>query len=553
MRISVKIFLSLFLLASAGSSIAQQGQQQSPAPVWVADNGDGTYRNPIIHADYSDPDIIRVGDDYYMTASSFNCIPGLPILHSKDMVNWTIVNYAIQGQLPEKVYNIPQHGKGVWAPSWQYHNKKFYIYYGDPDFGVYRVEATNPQGKWGGPVLVLPAKGIIDPSVFWDDDGKCYMAVGWAASRAGVNSLLTLFELNGEGTKAISGGRHIYDGHGLDHTVEGPKIYKRNGEYYILAPAGGVATGWQIALRSKDIYGPYQRKVVLQQGVTDVNGPHQGALVQTPAGKDWFYHFQDRGAYGRIVHLQPVSWKDGWPVVGEDKDGDGVGEPVAQYKKPLAGKNVAITKPQEYDAFDSDTLGLQWQWQANAQIGWASLIKGRGFLRLFAIAQPAAAENLFNAPNLLLQKFPAPDFSATTKLTYHTEWEAWQNKKVGLVVLGDDYAYLAISKDSMGFKLTQAVCMGAVDGNKEEVMPEIRLKDSTVYIRVTVNAPDAACRFFYAGDGKNFQAIGEPFTAKTLKWMGAKLGLFCVAKEGVRVGGYVDVDWFSIHKTEGVE
>ena len=151
-------------LVKKTESQVQEGNYTSQ--VWQSDRGDGTYTNPILYADYSDPDVIRVGKDYYMTASSFNCVPGLPILHSKDLVNWQIVNYALEQQIPEAVFNIPQHSKGVWAPAIRYHKGEFYIYWGDPDFGVYMVKTKDIYGKWSKPILVMEGKGIIDPCPF---------------------------------------------------------------------------------------------------------------------------------------------------------------------------------------------------------------------------------------------------------------------------------------------------------------------------------------------------------------------------------------------------
>ncbi|HRV56343.1 MAG TPA: glycoside hydrolase 43 family protein, partial [Mangrovimonas sp.] len=261
--------------------------------VWVADQGDGTYKNPVLYADYSDPDVVRVGDDFYMTASSFTAVPGLPILHSKDLVNWELINHAVQEIVPIPVFNVPQHGNGIWAPSIRYHHDEFYIYWGDPDFGIYMVKTKNPYGDWEKPVLVMEGKGLIDPCPFWDEDGKAYLVHAYAGSRASVKSILVINKMNPEGTKVLDKGKVVFDGHDAHPTVEGPKFYKRSGYYYIFAPAGGVATGWQLVLRSKNIYGPYEEKVVLEQGSTNINGPHQGAWLDSPNGEDWFVHFQD--------------------------------------------------------------------------------------------------------------------------------------------------------------------------------------------------------------------------------------------------------------------
>lgn len=357
----------IMVLALLGSW-QMNAEAQYVSDVWVSDQSDGTYVNPVLHADYSDPDVCAVGDDFYMTASSFQCTPGLPILHSKDLVNWQLVNYALKEVEPKDFYRKPQHGKGVWAPCIRYHNGEFYIYWGDPDWGIFMVKTKDPKGEWEKPVLVKAGRGMIDPSPLWDEDGKAYLAHAWAGSRAGFNSIITICEMNAEGTQVIGEPVLVFDGNdGVNHTVEGAKFYKNNGYYYILAPAGGVVEGWQIALRSKHVYGPYESKIVMAQGSTDINGPHQGGWVKTCSGESWFVHFQDKGAYGRVIHLNPVEWKDNWPVIGTDKDGDGCGEPVKRHRKPDVGRDWPVQTPVESDEFDSRKLGLQWEWHANYQ------------------------------------------------------------------------------------------------------------------------------------------------------------------------------------------
>lgn len=328
------------------ASLCLRAQQPYVSKVWAPDNGNGTYTNPVINADYSDPDAIRVGDDFYLIASSFDAVPGLPVLHSKDLVNWTIIGHALKRQPPFDVFDKNQHGNGVWAPAIRYHNNEFYIYYPDPDFGIYVTRAKNIMGPWSDPVLVEGGAGLIDPCPLWDDDGKAYLVHGYAGSRAGIKSVIVVKEMNAEGTKTIDAGAIVFDGHPQDPTVEGPKFYKRNGYYYIFAPAGGVATGWQLVLRSKNVYGPYERRVVMAQGKSTVNGPHQGAWVTTPTGEDWFLHFQDKGAIGRVVHLQPMHWSNDWPVIGRDIDKDGIGEPIATFKNRMLVKHTRC-KPRQ--------------------------------------------------------------------------------------------------------------------------------------------------------------------------------------------------------------
>lgn len=542
----MKFYSILFSLLSTVLVFAQANKPYV-SEVWVADNGDGTYKNPIIYADYSDPDVVRVGDDYYMTASSFNSAPALPILHSKDMVNWKLINHALPLQVPFETFNIPQHGNGVWAPSIRYHNNEIYIYWGDPDFGIYMVKTKDPYGKWDDPILVMEGKGLIDACPLFDDNGEAYLVHAYAGSRAGVKSLLSVNKMNPEGTKVLDPGIHVFDGHENHETVEGSKFYKRNGYYYIFAPAGGVATGWQLILRSKNIYGPYEEKVVLEQGKTKINGPHQGAWVDTPNGESWFYHFQDVDAYGRIVHLQPMTWKNDWPIMGKDLDGNGIGEPVMSHKKPNVGKTYPIETPAETDNFDGFNIGLQWQWNANNNVVWHAKLPGNDYLRLFSIKVPEGSKNLWMVPNLLLQKFPAPNFSATTKISLVPE-EAKSGKTAGLIIMGMDYATLSISHDENGFYIQQTEAIKAIDGVEEKIIEKERLKSNAAYFKVEVSAPDAMCQFSYSENGKKFKKIGKPFKAQPGKWVGAKVGVFSVSTQEAKRGGYADVDWFRITK-----
>jgi len=518
--------------------------------VWVADNGDGTYKNPVLYADYSDPDAIRVGKDFYMTASSFNCAPGLPILHSRDLVNWSVINYALRKLTPDSIYDKPQHGKGVWAPSLRFHHGEYFIYYPDPDFGIYMIKTKDIRGQWSNPLLVLKGKGIIDPCPLWDQDGKVYLITAWAASRAGVNSLLTVYRLNSSGTAVMDEGKHVFDGHDNQNTVEGPKFYKKDGYYYIFAPAGGVPSGWQLVLRSKNVYGPYDQRIVMDQGATAVNGPHQGAWVQTENGSSWFLHFQDKGAYGRILHLEPLKWVNNWPVIGISRNGNSRGEPVSSYSKPVSGKSFQITTPAESDEFNNDTLGLQWQWQANPKVNWYALIRGTGYLRLFAFPQPSTAVNLWETPNLLLQKFPAPDFSAVVKIKFSVEENNIKGKKAGLIVMGNDYAYINISKNEKGYLISQLVCKNAAQNKPEDNVAELPVSTPLVYLKVTIKSPDAVCNFSYSTDGKNFLPIGIPFNAMQDLWTGAKIGIFCTSDPDIKAGGYADFDWFRIISNE---
>ncbi|MDR0981772.1 MAG: glycoside hydrolase 43 family protein [Culturomica sp.] len=551
-------YLQLFLLLFVISATAQNNYISE---VWVSDNGDGTYKNPVLYADYSDPDACRVGDDFYMTSSSFGCLPALQVLHSKDLVNWTIIGAAVSHALPPVTDVLPQHGNRVWAPCIRYHDGMFYIFWGDPDQGVFMVKSSKPEGPWESPVLVKAAKGIIDTSPLWDDDGKVYLVHGFAGSRAGLKSILAICELSEDASKAITPSRIIFDGHEKHQTIEGPKFYKRNGYYYIFAPAGGVPTGWQVAMRSKNVYGPYEDRVVMRRGNTDINGPHQGAWIDTPTGENWFLHFQDVGAYGRVVHLQPLRWFNDWPVIGNDANNDGCGEPVLVYKKPNVGKTYPICTPQESDEFNALTISPQWQWNANINEKWYFCDAAKGLLRLYSYPVPDTYKNLWDVSNMLLQKTPAENFTATIKLTF-TPIEKYKGERTGLVVMGLNYAGLIVENTTSGLKLSQVECTKADRGEEEKINAILDLKEKTIYLRAKFHNIGGrikeseggmdmivVCDFSYSFDGKNFKPLGNEFQAKEGKWIGAKVGTFCTRPAIVtNDGGWMEVDWFRITK-----
>jgi beta-xylosidase len=348
--------------------------------------------------------------------------------------------------------------------------------------------------------------------------------------------------MNAAGTQTVEAGKLVFDGHETDPTVEGPKFYKRNGFYYIFAPAGGVSTGWQLALRSKNVYGPYERKVVMDQGTSPINGPHQGAWVTTQTGEDWFLHFQDKDAYGRVVHLQPMKWVNNWPVIGEDKDGDGKGQPVLTYKKPNVGKTYPIQAPAESDEFNSNNLGLQWQWMANPKATWLFANPANGALRLYSHRVDSLA-NLWYAPHVLQQKFPAETFMVTTRLTF-TPNTKLENEKAGLAIMGMAYANIALKSKKDGIYLVHTVCHEA-DKSKPETETLITKAANTIYLRLQVKA-GAQCQFSYSIDGVSFTNVGEVFTARPGKWIGAKFGIFCTRQTQTNDAGFADFDWLRV-------
>jgi beta-xylosidase len=509
---------------SIPASISRDVAVPAPGFPWSPDQGDGTYRNPVICADYSDPDVIRVGDDFYLTASSFNCTPGLPILHSKDLVNWTIIGHALKN-LSHPRYDKFQPGCGVWAPAIRFHAGKFWIFFPMPDEGIYVVTADAPAGKWSEPHLLRAGKGLIDPCPLWDDDDKAYLVHAYAGSRAGIKNRLRVCPMAPDGSRLLDEGKIAFQQPERHPTIEGPKFLKKDGWYYLLAPAGGVATGWQVALRSKNIYGPYEDRIVLEQGGTAINGPHQGALVDTADGGWWFVHFQDAGVYGRIVHLQPVVWRDGWPLMGRNQNG----EPVMCFQKPRVAGGPPVAIPKTSDEFDSDKLGLQWQWHANHQDHWHSLTANPGWLRLFP--QIVSDGNLAGTPHLLLQKFPARSFVVETLMDFTPQTPG---EEAGLVVMGRTHAALAIrragGKNQIVFR----------NNGSDEVLREF--PGGQIKLRLIVS-DGGVCDFSFAADNECI-AAPESFQAAAGVWIGAKTGIYALKRNSDNSIGHADFKYF---------
>lgn len=555
--------------------------------LYHADLGDGTYQNPVIYGDYSDPDAIRVGDDYYMISSSFSNAPAIPILHSYDLVNWKVVNYVCT-HVPAYRFVNPMHGCGVWASAIRYHAGEYYVFFPMPDEGVYMSKTKDPRGEWSEPVNMMPEYGVIDPCPFWDEDGKAYLATAVSGARVGYKSVLKLAEMAPDGTHLLSESKIIFDARDTENeTIEGPKIYKKDGWYYIFAPAGGVKCGHQTVLRARNIWGPYEWRIVLRQGDSPVNGPHQGAWVDTVTGEDWFLHFQDVYAGGRIVHLQPMSWQDGWPVIGAAKDGNEYGEPVEVYRKPatakqgaldVTGKPVEICEPDHSDEFESDTLGLQWQWNANFEDDWYQMQPQESVIRLKAV-KANRMRQLPDYRNLLLQKWPAPEFNCEIKMNVR---DLCPGDMAGQVSMGQTFAGLAVrcknGSDGVCYELVKTTgkqefdhqmafaqseeSVLALDADAlaeagfdviwkyrvqiREYVDEMDRKDwqnKEVWVR---HIPREDIILHMELNGKVVEGSEVKIDAKAGRWVGVKNGVFCVHKDGegsAAACGYAIVDY----------
>ena len=536
-----------------------------------------SFTNPILHQDWSDPDVCRVGDDFYMTASSFNCFPGLPILHSKDLVHWELTGAALT-DYPGGDFNSPeddfhtvvQHGKGVWAPAIRYHDGWYYIFCGDPDRGIFMVRTQDPAGRWEPPVWLVKAKGFIDPCPFWDSDGRAWLSHGCAGSRAGLKSVLFIAEMAPDGSALLGPSRIIYDGHLTQPTIEGTKLYKRDGWYYIFSPAGGVATGWQTVLRSRDLYGPWEERIVMAWAPGTINGPHQGAWVDTPDGEDWFLHFQDKGAYGRIVHLQPLRWmEDGWPVIGDDPDMDGTGQPVSRYSKKSPRRPASEIETEGYRPYG---IGLEWQYAAVPSPYWHMALPDGG-VRLYCVEQKWPYKSLWDCPNLLSQKFGAEKFTVTARLSFRPNPQLeGRGEKAGFVVSGNDYAGLQLTDTPQGALLQYISCSGASRGGaqlerditvipwRSDAIPHGReslnvplvdypdVCEAVLYVRLDVSprqvkdgVPVPVCSFSWSTDGRRWHTVGGTFDALPELWIGAKWGFFALRPGPKNDSGWLDV------------
>ena len=500
----VSIFIGFAITAGA----------QQPQLDW-GDQGNGTYKNPVLNADYSDPDVIRVGRKYYMVASDFHWT-GMQVLESEDLVNWQLVSQVYRRfDYPGWDSNAHYAG-GSWAPSIRYHDGLFWVYFCTPDEGLFMTTAENPRGPWQPLHCVRQVAKWEDPCPFWDEDDDLQSAGGQAylgRSRHGAGPII-VHKLSADGRQLLDDGVTVYTG----PVAEGTKFLKRNGWYYLIIPEGGVGTGWQTVLRSRNIYGPYEKKVVLEQGSTDVNGPHQGALVDTPDGQWWFLHFQETTPNGRVVHLQPVRWKDDWPLMGVDIDGNGIGEPVRVWTNPYPNSKPAL--PATSDDFNDRLLGLQWQWCHNPVDDHWSLTERKGYLTLHALP----ADSLKQCRSLLTQKVMGYQGEATLLL----EANQTTGLRAGLALTGKAFHAIGLSDE------------GVYTESAGRYTLLRRCKVKRLWLRVVIDSRHNRHQLFYSLDGKRYEAAGSPFTLRPGYWKGIRVGLFAYTVSDSNATAYFD-------------
>lgn len=487
------------------------------------------YRNPILYGDYSDPDVIRVGEDFYMISSSFTYLPGIPVLHSRDLAHWELIGYAAE-RLPFPAYEVPAHKKGTWAPSIRYRDGIFHVYVCLPDEGLIDFTAKDPAGRWDFH-YVKDVVGWIDPCPLFLEDGSAWLVHGLAASRMGMNNMLYIHRLSDDGFSVLDKGTLVYNGADYgDVTVEGPKIYQRQGKFWIMCPAGGVKPGYQLALRSDRLLGPYERKVVLRQGNTPVNGPHQGGWIEDGKGGDWFIHFQDVGVYGRVPHLQPVNWESGWPVMGND------GEPVPEGEISLPETPASILVSDDF----RQGPGLQWQWQANPNQLWWKTEEGRFLLRC------APSPSLFQAGQFLSQLMQYRNFDMDVSLRLDPE----TGDEAGIAMMGYGYSLISVNGSNVSLRTGEVkeISRWIPDQVTETERASAEWNAPEILLRMQVR--EETVRYFYGSGEKDLRPLGEMFPMTCGGWTGARPGLFAMNREG-HWGGWARIDFCRITSAGG--
>lgn len=521
---------NILAICFCGMNILTTNAQQ----VWTADNGDGTFTNPLMWGDWPDPDVIRVGDEFYMVSTSMHYVPGSPIVKSKDLVNWEMAGYAVERYDEDPRYDM-QGGNlylnGSWANSIRYHNGKFYVAFCTPygwgtEKGNFCVcESEKVEGPWKRTIY---PEYLYDPGLFFDDDGRVYVVHG--------QGRLFLTELNadvrsvkGEPVEIWKGGVDDSKGTGKRAGMEGSHVYKINGMYYITCPAGGTE-GWQMCLRSKNICGPYECKVIMQDDSSyPKNGLHQGGMVQLKNGEWWFVIMQDRGAIGRVPYLVPVKWKDGWPILGVN------GKDAVTYPKPVVGKTCKIKAPATTDEFNRKCLGLQWQWNHNPDNTKWSLTERPGYMRLKA----SLATDLKNARNTLTQRIQGPSSEGTVEMDLS---KLKDGNVAGFGVFQFPYAYVAVQQEGN----TRNVVM--CNNGKIVDIPIRELKQNRIWFRVRATDKDFTARFYYSLDGKEFIQTGDVLNMDLgLYWTANRFALLNFSTKEQGVGGMADFNWFRFH------
>ncbi|MCL6544954.1 MAG: glycoside hydrolase 43 family protein [Bryobacteraceae bacterium] len=538
--------LVLVLLSSGPDGAGAQSSRRS----WAADNGNGTYSNPLFYDEFSDPDMIRVGSDYYLTGTTMHAMPGLPILHSRDLVNWRIIGYAFERLDLGPDFRLENgrhiYGQGIWAPCFRYHNGTYYIFANVNRFGLQVFRAANPRGPWKHNRI---EKSLHDISVLFDDDGKIYAVYG-------ANNI-RIVELNSELTGVVPGTDRLL----IDRSLglgEGSHFYKINGKYYIVSAIPGAHVPMKCA-RADSLAGPWEVRTISegeslgigqgyrlkdsrrQQPPFELIPPdpgerlsltlHQGGIIDTPTGEWWGYSMQDHNSVGRLTSLSPVTWVDGWPYFGLPGN---LGRTPATWVKPNTGYSGPVTSPYDRsDDFSGPRLQPVWQWNHVPDDSKWSLSERRGYLRLYSLP----ATDFWWARNTLTQRAIGPESTVTTELDGSGLKEG---DIAGLALLNWPYAWIGLVREAGGYRLAQ---YDHITGQTvRETAPSPRL-----WLRVHCNFDTEIARFSYSSNGKDFKPLGPEFIMvfQLRTFQGVRYSLFNYNTSGVP-GGAADFNFFTV-------
>lgn len=500
-----------------------------------------TFRNPVLWADVPDPDVIRVGDDFYMVSTTMHLMPGAPIMKSRDLVNWRTIGYIFPRLTDTPRYDMLEgtaYGRGQWATSLKCHNGRFYALFSpnDKPFKSYIYTASDPAGPW---TLVSRTRHFHDNSLFFDDDGRVYVLSGTGS--------LTELEPDLSDVKKNGVDMRIFERDSTETgLLEGSRMIKHNGRYYLLMiswPASGRRR--QVCYRADKITGPYEKRVILESDFDGFPYVGQGTIVDAPDGSWYGLIFQDRGGVGRVLTLMPCRWEDGWPMLG-DKDG----RVPAVMTKPVEGcSDGAIVSS---DDFSSPVLGLDWQWNHNPiDTAW-SLKERPGWMRL---RTSRMASSIFNAPNTLTQRMEGPLCSGEIRLDLSRMKDG---DVCGFAAFNGDAGLLSVSRSGRAKFLSMSECSVELRDSDKAVTAvnckeraRVKLKTNILHLKIScdfrLNKDSAA--FAYSVDGRRWHSLGTPFKMRfdyRRLFMGTRFAIFNYATR--RQGGMVDVDYFKYKK-----
>jgi Beta-xylosidase len=524
------------------------------AATWTADNGNGTFTNPLFFDEFSDPDLIRVGDDFYLTGTTMHTMPGLPVLHSRDLVNWRLVSYAVEKLDLGPAFRLEGgeiYGRGIWAPCFRYHDGTFHIFSNVNGHKTQHFTATDPAGPWTQREL---GSSLHDLSVLFDDDGKVYVVWGYNGLQF-AEMKPDLSDIRPETRRTV-----IPEGSGMG---EGAHFYKIDGRYYIIG-ANYDPVGYMVCARAERPEGPYEI-VTLSAGETFGMGTgwrlrgmgrgqgfqleppkpeqmgaiplHQGGIVRTPAGEWWGFSMMDHNSIGRLTCLSPVTWKDGWPYFGPP--GNLLRTPRTWVKPKTATPSAPSAPYRRDDEFSGPRLNPVWQWNHVPDDSRWSLDARAGFLRL----QTAPAESFWTARNTLTQRAVGPESIPTAELDIAG---LERGDVAGLALLNHPYAWIGVMRTDTGTVLAQ------FDERSGETATAPLPADATrVWLRAACDFLSEEATFSFSTDGETFSPFGRPFTMvfQLKTFQGVRYSLFAYNREGRR-GGHADFDRFTVSEPQ---